>query len=150
MTNALPSVLLPLYPPQSEPLVALINVLVAGYVEAATNRKQMKQALEEHEEQYEEQLRLDLQRGLGPFETLPVEERRASFLKLTDMVDVPLLMAQPDALMLKVKGGQIMLVSPYWQQVFKLRDFLVKHFLRLFREALEHEYAAYQEAMEAR
>ena len=144
VAEPLPSVLLPLYPSQAEPLVALINVLIAGYIDPETNRKQMRQALEEHEKQYEAQLKLDLGRGLGPFENAPPEVRRQMFMRVTQWEDVPFLLMEPDELIEMVRIQQVQFRSPWWVEVFGLRDMLKKHLLRLFRRDFLHVWAALQ------
>lgn len=123
---------LPLRPP------SMLMAKAQAYVTPETNQKQMRQALKEHEEEYEEQLKSDLQRGLGPFVKLPAEVRRALFRRVTQMPDVPFLLMEPDFLIEAVTLGQIKFASVYWAEVFTLRNYLKKEFLKLFRRDFLH------------
>lgn len=115
----------------------LYGPLVQAYIEPKMNRKQMRQALDEYEDWRDEQVKLIMQRGLGPFENLPPDQRRQMLMMQTDLADLRTLLVDADTLIKAAKDGQVQFRSPYWQQVFRSRDFIKKHFLGLFQDALQ-------------
>ena len=141
---------------------SIVYRLARSYIEPAENEKMMREIEKEHREQYEDQLREDLRRGLGPLRAMETPERRAMFMGVTDLLDVGVLIVgrplQPgelnyvmaglalggapieaDRLIEMYRQGQISFVSPWWVAAFGLRDMLVKHLLRLFRDALRRQ-----------
>ena len=93
------------------------------------------------------------------------------FMGVTDLQDVgPLIVGRPlqpgelnyvmaglalggapieaDRLIEMYRQGQISFVSPWWVAAFGLRDMLVKHLLRLFRDAFKRELETFVEAVE--
>lgn len=120
----------------------MIMAKVRGYMEGRgdDNQKDMEAALDDHIEEYEQQLREDLQRGLGPLKGMSAEEKHAIFMNLTDERDVGRLTSPDvDVLISAIRQAGVRFASVWWAQATLLSDFSLRYLINQFRAAYRKE-----------
>lgn len=120
----------------------MIMAKVRGYMEGRgdDNQEDLEKALEDHIEEYEQQLRDDLQKGLGPLKGMPAAEKRAVFMQMTDERDLGRLTSPDvDVLIDALRHGGVRFVSLWWAEATLLGDFALKYLINEFRQAFRHE-----------